>query len=129
MTAFTAGQLVTERDWPGWPGRRRFHADYLRLSAGGRHRRMEYRSARSGRPSAPRGAVWYLPRLVSSGSLAMHAVGGGLRAVAARHDDGVADEDGACCQLGPARTWGILAASRMTAIRPEAMSRTLLTDR
>ena len=27
------------------------------------------------------------------------------------------------------RTWGILAASRMTAISPEAMSRTPLTDR
>jgi len=25
--AFTAGQPVTERGWPGWPGRRRFHAE------------------------------------------------------------------------------------------------------
>ena len=33
--AFTAGQLVTERDWPGWPGRRRLHAaEYACLIAG-----------------------------------------------------------------------------------------------
>ena len=62
--AFTASQLVTERDRPGWHGHSRFHAE----------RRLGARSRRVKRCGLPRQNIWFWARLRGLACASSHVV-------------------------------------------------------